>query len=86
MDIHQGDETTNDPAQVMGVRIIIYIDDMLILADSKEEATQHLEALMFLLEALGFMINPEKSHLLPCQNVEFLWTPRMLSFVSRGRR
>jgi len=42
------------------------------LADSKEEATQHLETLMFLLEALGFMINPEKSHLLPCQDIEFL--------------
>jgi len=55
-----------------GVRIIIYIDKMLILADSKEEATQHLETLMFLLETLGFMINPEKSHLLPYRDMEFL--------------
>jgi len=41
-----------------GVRIIVYIDDMLILADSKEETTQHLKVLMFLLEALGFMVSP----------------------------
>jgi len=34
---------------------------MLILADSKEEASQHLEVLVFLLEALGFIINQEKS-------------------------
>ena len=54
------------------VRIIVYIDDKSILADSKEEATQHLETLMFLLEALGFMINSEKSHLCPCQNIELL--------------
>jgi len=27
---------------------------------------------MFLLEALGFMVNPEKSHLCPCWEIEFL--------------
>ena len=55
-----------------GVRIIVYIDDMLILANSKEEAIQHLEVLLFLLEALGFMVNSEKSHLSPSQEIEFL--------------
>jgi len=55
-----------------GVRIIIYIDNMLIMADSKEEATHHLEVLMFLLESLGFMVNPEKSNLCPCRELEFL--------------
>ena len=55
-----------------GVRTIIYIDDMLILAESRELATQHLEVLLFLLEALGFIVNREKSHLCPSQELEFL--------------
>ena len=55
-----------------GIRIIIYIDDMLILANSKKEASQHLEVLVFLLEALGFIINQEKSLLSPVQEIEFL--------------
>ena len=29
------------------------------MADSKEEATHHLKVLMFLLESLGFMVNPQ---------------------------
>ena len=52
------------------IRIIIYIDDMLILADSKEEASKHLEVLVFLLEALGFIINQEKSLLSPVQEID----------------
>ena len=44
---------------------------MLILAQTKE-TTQHLEVLLFLLEALGFMINSEKSHMNPAQEIEFL--------------
>ena len=40
-----------------GVRIIIYIDDMLILAETRGEVSQHLEVLLFLLEALGFIVN-----------------------------
>jgi len=45
---------------------------MLILADSKEEASKHLEVLVFLLEALGFIINQEKSLLSQAQEIEFL--------------
>ena len=45
---------------------------MLILANSKQEASQHLEVLVFLLEALGFIINQGKSILSPVQEIEFL--------------
>ena len=45
---------------------------MLILAQTREEATQHLEVLLLLLEALGFMINSKKSHINPAQEIEFL--------------
>ena len=36
-----------------GVRIIIYIDDMLILAETSEQAYQHLETLLWILESWG---------------------------------
>ena len=55
-----------------GIRIIIDIDDMFILAGTKEEAAQHLEVLLFLLEALGFMVNLEKSHTNSAQEIKFL--------------
>ena len=69
MDIHQGDDTFDDSTEVMG-----YQDNnnMLILPGTKEEATQHSEVLLFLLEALGFIVNLEKSHLNPDQELEFL--------------
>ena len=70
-----------------GVRIIVYINDMLILANSKEVAMQHLKTLMFLLKVLGFMINPEKSRLCPCWDIEFLGLQGGLpECVSLGRR
>jgi len=54
-----------------GIRIVIYID-MLLLSESKEVAIQHLEVLIFLLEALGFIVNKEKSVLCPSQEIKFL--------------
>ena len=55
-----------------GVRIIIYIDDMLILAETSEQASQHLETLLGILQSLGFIINQEKSLFTPTQEIEFL--------------
>jgi len=45
---------------------------MLILADSKEEASKQLEVLVFLIEALGFIINQEKSLLSPIEFLELM--------------
>jgi len=59
-------------SRAWGIRIIIYIDNMLVLAESRESAMEHLEVLTFLLEALGFIINKEKSVLSPAQELEFL--------------
>ena len=56
----------------MGMRLVAYIDDILILAKSKEMPLDHVEALLYLLECLGFVINKEKSVLAPNQTVEFL--------------
>ena len=44
-----------------GVRIIIYIDDMLILAETSEQAYQHIKTLLWILQFLGFVVNQEKS-------------------------
>ena len=56
----------------IGVRLIVYIDDILVLADSKELLLDHLEGLHYLLECLGFIINKEKSVMKPDHVIEFL--------------
>ena len=52
----------------MGVRIIVYIDDILILAETSDQASQHLETLLWTLQSLGFIINQEKSVTTPTQD------------------
>ena len=56
----------------MGVRLIAYIDDILVLAESKELAKNHVEGVVYLLQCLGFQINQKKSVLEPAQVREFL--------------
>ena len=55
-----------------GVRMIVYIDDILILAETKEKVQEQAEALVYLLECLGFIINQKKSVLTPAQTMDFL--------------
>jgi len=56
----------------MGVRMVVYIDDILVMADTAAQVKTHLEALMFLLTSLGFVINMPKSVTIPTQQIEFL--------------
>ena len=56
----------------LGIRLIIYLDDLLILADSEQTARLHLATAQNLLENLGFIINLKKSVLSPVQKIEFL--------------
>ena len=56
----------------LGIRLIIYLDDLLILADSEQTARLHLATAMNLLESLGFIINLKKSVLTLVQTIEFL--------------
>ena len=56
----------------MGVRLIAYIDAMLVLAESQEQAKRHAEAVVYLLQCLGFKINQKISVLEPAQVMEFL--------------
>ena len=56
----------------LGIRVIIYLDDMLVLADSVQEARAHLRAVVEILVALGFVRNTKKSVFQPAQRLEFL--------------
>lgn len=58
--------------RTLGLRLIIYIDDILLMADSVLTAKAHTAALIFLLENLGFIINLPKSLLDPTQEIDFL--------------
>ena len=56
----------------LGIRLIIYLDDMLIMAQSRDIALQHASTALDLLQGLGFMINYLKSVLVPSTKMEFL--------------
>ena len=55
-----------------GIRLIIYLDDILIMCHSIIEAQQHRDLVIRLLESLGFIVNLEKSVLNPSQIMEYL--------------
>ena len=54
------------------MRLIIYIDDILLMAESEEKAQDQAAGLVYLLQCLGFIINTGKSILKPTQSLEFL--------------
>ena len=56
----------------IGVKIVIYLDDILILKQSKMGLIKDRNTLIMLLHKLGWLINWEKSSLLPTQITEFL--------------
>ena len=59
-------------ARRLGLRICIYIDDMLILNSQREGALRDASLMIHMLENLGFTVNMEKSILFPSQEMEFL--------------
>ncbi|CAC5420573.1 unnamed protein product [Mytilus coruscus] len=56
----------------MGVRMIIYLDDILLMAENPQKLEIHRNSTLFLLQKLGFLINWKKSSLNPTQKIEFL--------------
>jgi len=58
--------------QKRGIRIIVYLDDFLILGSSIAESTANTRQTLTLLQRLGFTINWEKSILEPTQSLTFL--------------
>ena len=51
------------------IRLVIYIDDLLLMAQTKEEIIKARDTTLYLLQALGLAINWSKSILAPCQEL-----------------
>uniref|UniRef100_A0A7M5U2R2 Reverse transcriptase domain-containing protein n=1 Tax=Clytia hemisphaerica TaxID=252671 RepID=A0A7M5U2R2_9CNID len=56
----------------LNIRLIIYLDDILLMAQSISELLTARDSVIFLFQQLGLIINPKKSVLTPCQKMEFL--------------
>ena len=55
-----------------GIRVSIYLDDLLIMASSKALAFEHTRKVRELLETLGFVLNLEKSVFVPSRTIRHL--------------
>jgi ribonuclease HI len=58
--------------QTLQARILIYMDDLLILGSSSNETMETTRKILLELIKLGWTISWDKCHLLPSQTVEFL--------------
>ncbi|KAK7909772.1 hypothetical protein WMY93_014456 [Mugilogobius chulae] len=65
-------EAALDPLRRMGIRILTYIDDWLILASSRQEAQAHTKVVLDHISKLGFVVNRAKSSLRPAQVMCYL--------------
>ena len=72
-----------------GLRVFCYLDDWLLVADSRELLVRQLNFLLGVVQGLGFLINWEKSELVPTQQPTFLGAtidiPRQLARPSPER-
>ena len=55
-----------------GIRIHQYIGDWLMRAKTKHQCQENTHRLIHLVQSLGWIINFEKSDLIPTQEIEFL--------------
>ena len=73
-----------------GIRILAYLDDIFIASSSYEESVRHTGFVLDLLQSLGWLINVEKSSLVPATRMEFLGflvdTARMELLVTTAKR
>ena len=60
------------PLWEVGVRILNYLDDWLIMARSREELCDHRDFVLRHLSQLGLQVNREKSKLSPAQRISYL--------------
>ncbi|XP_038126440.1 uncharacterized protein LOC119773526 [Cyprinodon tularosa] len=72
------------PLRRRGIRLATYLDDWLLLAQSEQEARVHTHIVTKHLMDLGFVINMEKSHPSPTQEICFLGLSlRSVPFTAR---
>ena len=55
----------------MGIRCVIYLDDILLLASSPEAARKNTQLTLDLLRYLGLLVKPSKVEAVPAQQIEF---------------
>lgn len=55
-----------------GIRVVIYLDDILIIAANHEQALQHRDRTLQLLQELGWLVNWDKSVLTPAKKLTYL--------------
>ena len=56
----------------MGIRMRRYLDDWLVQSPSRESLLGDLQTVLQLCHKLGIVVNPQKSHLVPSQVVQYL--------------
>ena len=61
-----------DYIRSMGIRCVIYLDDILIMARSPGESRRHTQLVLDLLRYLGLLVKPSKVVADPAQLIEFL--------------
>jgi len=69
--VHKNVESTNQLRRI-GIRLAIYLDNILIMNQSKVNCLSDAQKTMTLLQSLGFGINMDKSVLDPTQEIVFL--------------
>ena len=57
-----------------GLRLAIYIDDLILLSRSYKESIEQTQLLVDTLHSLGFGIHPDKCSVIPSRSAEFLGT------------
>ena len=63
-----------------GIRVVFYLDDILVVGATREECETNLAFVLQLLQSLGFLVNWKKSNLIPSRLFLFLglqWDTRM---------
>ena len=83
-------ETALQPLHKKGMRVVFYLDDLLLLARSETEALVQTTELLSHLSDLGFTVNWKKSSLFPSQRITYLGvelnTASMTARLSRERQ
>ena len=69
---------------------MVYLDDFIIMGSSLEECTEHTKFVYELLKRLGWLINYEKSSMVPATRIEYLGfvidTTKMKLFIPSIKR
>ena len=87
--VHKTGRVRGGLSQTARAEIVCYLDDLLLAAESRDLLSRQLHFLLQTVQALGFLINWEKSELAPTRHPTFLGAaidrPRQLARPSPDR-